>query len=234
MMAPVQFFDMLFSLKDLSGTQLRNLSFHIQKRLEKDELNQAMETRALQLDHCIFCDSGKIILWGFVGYLQRYRCNECGKTFNELTNTPFAHLQSRDKLVRYADCMVNGVTLRAAAASCEMALSTSFRWRHLFLQVPERHKATRLSGIVEVDETFFRESFKGNHTISHRKSRRHGRMSKGETALLIPVLMMLDRYEEEADFVLEHNTIKEMHPCMKGRIIKGSVLCKTGARFTPM
>ncbi len=95
MMALVQFFDMLLSLKDLSGVQLRNLSFHIQKRLEKDELNQAMETRVRQLDHCIFCDSDKIILWGFVGDLQRYRCNKCGKTFNELTNTPFDHLQSR-------------------------------------------------------------------------------------------------------------------------------------------
>ena len=52
------FFDILFSLKGLSNRQLRSLSLHVQKKLEKDELKQAMEVRAQQLDGC------KIIRWG--------------------------------------------------------------------------------------------------------------------------------------------------------------------------
>lgn len=224
------FFDILFSLKDLSNRQLRSLSLHVQKRLEKDELNQAMEVRVQQLDNCIFCSCRKIIRWGFSGDLQRYRCQECGKTFNELTKTPFARLRAREKLVSYADCMTNGSTLRAAAKTCEMALSTSFRWRHLLLAMPEVHKASRLGGIVEADETFFRESFKGKRQISGRKPRHHGRANKGETVPLIPVLILLDRYEQEADFVLENNTIEEMHPCIHNRITKGAVLCTDGSQ----
>ncbi|KDM89635.1 IS1595 family transposase [Photobacterium galatheae] len=223
------FFNILFSLRQLSNRQLRSLSLHVQKRLEKDELNQAMETRTQRLDHCLFCNCPKIIRWGFSGDLQRYRCQKCGKTFNELTKTPFARLRAREKLLNYADCMVTGATLRAAAKTCEMALSTSFRWRHRLLTMPEVHKASQLGGIVEADETFFRESFKGKRRITSRKPRHHGRANKGEKIPLIPVLVLLDRYEQEADFVLENNTIDEIHPCMHKRLTKGSVLCTDGS-----
>ncbi len=35
------------------------------------------------------------------------------------------------------------------------------QWRHRFLKTMATHQATREKGIVEVDETFFLESFKG-------------------------------------------------------------------------
>jgi hypothetical protein len=40
-------------------------------------------------------------------------------------------------------------------------LDTAFRWRHRFLDLPKSKKATAVSGIVEVDETYFLKSQKG-------------------------------------------------------------------------
>ena len=53
-------------------------------------------------------------------------------------------------------------------------LKTAFRWRHRFLKTSAQDNATPLSGIIEVDETFFLESCKGKRQITHRKPRKRG------------------------------------------------------------
>src|SRR5215213_1757044 len=50
------------------------------------------------------------------------------------------------------------------AKRCGVAASTAFRWRHRFLQAPALDKPTKLTGIVEADETFILESFKGKRS----------------------------------------------------------------------
>ena len=129
--------------------------------------------------------------------------------------------------------MKEGVTLRQAAERCDINLATSFRWRHRFLQQPEAHRANTLGGIVEADEAFFRESFKGKRTINHRLPRKHGRPGSDGSNPLLPVLVLLDRYEREADFVLSTNSQEELKPCIEGRIKADSVLCTDGSRVYP-
>lgn len=226
-----RYMDFLLSLGDLKHSQLRHLAVRVQEFLEKDEVNCAIEKRQLKLTHCIFCKSSMTVRWGHSSGLQRFRCKQCRHTFNELSGSPFAKLQLRQKLGTYAQCMVNGLTLRQAAHKCDIALSTSFQWRHKFLQMPEQHKSKILSGIVEADETFFRESFKGKRTITHRKPRHHGRLKKGEQELMVPVLLLLDRTEHEADFVLKRDNREEIYPCIQGRIKPGSVLCTDGSQI---
>jgi transposase-like protein len=223
--------DFLLSLGDLRRSQLRHLGVRVQESLEKDEVNCAIEKRLLTLKNCIYCKSTQIVRWGHSSGLQRFRCKQCRRTFNELTGSPFSKVQKREILGTYAQCMVNGLTLRKAANLCDIALSTSFRWRHKFLQMPERHKSRSLGGIVEADETFFRESYEGKRTIKHRKPRHHGRLEKGQNKLMIPVLILLDRNEHEADFVLESDTREQVYPCIKGRIKSGSVLCTDGSQL---
>jgi hypothetical protein len=50
----------------------------------------------------------------------------------------------------------------------------SFRWRHRFLAGPTHDKTSEVAGIVECDETFFFESFKGNQTIHDNPARKRG------------------------------------------------------------
>ena len=94
------------------------------------------------------------------GY-QRYRCNDCKKTFNAVTCTSLAHLRVKDKLDPYLECMRGDTTLKVAAEQCAISLSTSFMLRHRIMTVIHDDKAELLSGITELDETFFLENNKG-------------------------------------------------------------------------
>lgn len=63
----------------------------------------------------------------------------------------------REKWMKYAKGMLQSEVLRSAAARWGVHLTTSFRWRHRFLKLAETLNAEALEGIVEADQTLFRE-----------------------------------------------------------------------------
>ena len=65
---------------------------------------------------------------------------------------------------RRSDCPAGGAALRV----CK---NTAFLWRHRFLKAMATHQAVWEEGIVEVDETFFLESFKGQRELSATRHR---------------------------------------------------------------
>ena len=73
--------------------------------------------------------------------------------------------------------MVQALSMRQAAASCGIAKNTSFKWRHRFLSAPATQQPAQMSGIVEADETFFLESFKGKRHLSRTARKQSGLMS---------------------------------------------------------
>src|SRR5829696_1189131 len=85
----------------------------------------------------------------------------CRRSFNGLTGTPLARLRKKDRWAAQTAAMLAGESLAKAAKRCGVAASTALRWRHRFLQAPALDKPTKLTGIVEADETFILESFKG-------------------------------------------------------------------------
>ena len=62
--------------------------------------------------------------------------------------------------------LIEGLSLRAAAQQCGINKDTALLWRHRFLHVISQHQATHEQGIVEADETFFLESFKGQRQLN--------------------------------------------------------------------
>jgi transposase-like protein len=62
----------------------------------------------------------------------------------------------------YAQSMIVGETVRSAARRCGVHKNTSFRWHHRFLTQLSGAQPSHLHGIVEADETYFLESFKGS------------------------------------------------------------------------
>ena len=92
------------------------------------------------------------------------------------------------------------MTLQASADKCHINLKTSFRWRHRFLRYALTAGAKKLCGIVEADEIFIAESFKGFRHLK-RKPRKHGGNGHGSVPL-VPVLIALDSYENETETVL--------------------------------
>ena len=99
--------------------------------------------------------------------------------------------------------MIDGLSLRKAARKCGIDTTTSFRWHHRFLHGLRDNKDRSLKGIVEADETFFLESFKGSRNLGRTARKRGGKAAKrGLSAEQVPVLIARDRHGEMTDEVL--------------------------------
>ena len=101
--------------------------------------------------------------------LRRYRCKACKKTFNAATGTALQGLHKKGRWLTFGDCLANGLTVRKAAERCNFAASTSIRWRHRFLGTQDQNPL-KLTGIVEVDETYVLESRKGIAILTERRA----------------------------------------------------------------
>ena len=98
-------------------------------------------------------------------------------------------MHHQDRWHDQAQALIHGETIAKAAERCKVAYTTAFRWRHRFLCAFNLDKPQRLSGIIEADETFILESFKGQRRDLPRALRkRGGKASKrGLSAEQIPV-----------------------------------------------
>ena len=116
------------------------------------------------------------------------------------------------------------MTLRPAAKQCGINLKTAFRWRHRVLQADEDDQAPELSAITELDETLFRESFKGQKKNLPRPARKRGNDKKTECRK-IPVMVARDRLDATIDAVLENESADELCKHLNGRINIEAVVC---------
>jgi transposase len=76
-----------------------------------------------------------------------------------------ARLRKRHLWQGYAQALTQSLSVRKAAIQCGVSKNTAFLWRHRFLSQIADHQAQHVSGIVEADETFFLESFKGQRNL---------------------------------------------------------------------
>ena len=101
---------------------------------------------------------------GITRGLQRYRCAKgCGRTFNAVSDSPLSGLHHKEKWLAFAAAQMRLETVRESARSCGIAVSTAFRWRHRFLSTQTPND--KLQGVVEVDETLFLHSRKGDRKV---------------------------------------------------------------------
>lgn len=165
--------------------------------------------------------------WGYSHGLARMRCCACGKTSNALTGTPLAHLRKREQWLRYGQALIEGSSVRQAAQGCGVDKNTAFFWRHRFLQAAATHRPTHEGGIVEADETFFLESYKGQRKL-HRPARKRGGV--GPHWEHIAVLVVRDRSGQTADFRLEGIDAPHITAVLRPLVDKDAILCTDGAR----
>lgn len=144
---------------------------------------------------CVHCGSTAVKRNGKYRSRQRYLCKDCGKSFNDMTHTPFSGSRYPQKWVKYIELMVDGYTLPKIAEKLQIHISTAFYWRHKILNALGSLGFNQLQGIVESDETFFRESLKGKREITHRKAKKRGEKDekRGISNLKIAVVVAQDR-----------------------------------------
>jgi transposase-like protein len=152
------------------------------------------DTRFSRGVYCVRCGSRQVIGWGRYRARDRYRCRECGRTFNALTNTPFSYSKRLECWLPYLRLMRGQTTLRRAAARLGLHLSTSFRWRHRLLDSPGAFQIP-LSGHIEFAEALFAYSEKGNRRLNRPAYVRGGYADKMEwqTRRRVRVLLLRGR-----------------------------------------
>lgn len=79
--------------------------------------------------------------------------------------------------------MAEGYTLPKIAQRLGIHISTAFYWRHKILNALSSLGFNPLDGIVESDETFFRESLKGRK-VTDRKPKNVGEKTEKEVSLI--------------------------------------------------
>ena len=181
---------------------------------------------------CPHCGGRRLQRWGGASGLPRYRCAACQRTVNALTGTPLARLRKKDQWAEQAKALITGERVAKAAERCAVAYTTAFRWRHRFLSAPALDKPRRLTGLVEADETFILESFKGKRSGLPRPSRqRGGKASKrGLSAEQIPVLVARDRTGATTDAVLPRLNRASVTPALAGVVTSTNDLCCDGGK----
>ncbi|CUH67607.1 Transposase [Thalassovita autumnalis] len=163
-MKQTTFENILKRLHGLTPDQTAILMQSVQDMTAQSAAHTAIDTAARE-GVCPHCGSSHRQKWGRTRTgAQRYRCNQCNRTFNGRTGSSIAHLQRIDQFYRVLEDMFGDVapsSIRHLARQLGVNKDTVWRWRQIILRSLSQ-SITPLSGIVEVDETFVRESRKGS------------------------------------------------------------------------
>ena len=99
-----------------------------------------------------------------------------------------------------------------------------------FLATLSGAKPAHLQGIVEADETYFLESFKGRRNLPRPARQRGGKAAKrGLSDEQIPVLIARDRTTATTDAVLAHANTQAVRAILEPILDSDAVLCSDGS-----
>ena len=229
-MQTAQFKRLLGCIGTLTSSQLEVLRTAVGSAHTQRSSLQVIETAKSRA--CGHCGSEHVVRNGTRVGLQRLLCRDCGKTSNAATGTPLSRLRHKEKFEAYAQCMGRGLTIQQAANEVGVCVDTAFRWRHRFLQEVIDHQPHAVSGLIEVDETYIRESQKGSRHVS-RKPRKRGGKAKGRGRSLkdwVPILVGRARGQAfTTDKVLPRMNGNEIAEALKDVVQPGeTILCTDG------
>lgn len=229
-MDTTRFQNILQDMSDLTYAQLKKLRHESDRLISENLVGQVIAEREEVVADCPHCHSEEKNRWGVTKQgIQRFKCKSCGKTYNALAGTALHRMRKPEQWIKYNQMMWDGVSTRTAAKRLGINLKTSFRWRHAFLDAPTKMPVSEISGVIEVDETFIRESKKGQRVID-RPSRKRGKstMYKSGKIKKVPIVIAMNRDGLIAHQVLERKSKKELQDFVKPLLTSGSVLCTDG------
>ena len=144
----------------------------VKSKLITDDLQNRLINKGINTN-CPYCNSKNIVKNGNKNNIQHFKCKNCNKQFTPFTNT----ILEKTKL--HWDIWVKVVQLVLLNTPVEkiqkilikdygcigINYKTVFLWRHKLLFALSKMPMPKLSGIIQVDETFFRESQKGSREL---------------------------------------------------------------------
>lgn len=186
-----------------------------------------------EIDNCPHCGSVKLWKAGKYKNYQRYKCKDCSKQFTAQSNLIFVTTKLELTVwLKYIECIVDKLSLRASASKVGVGLKTSFFMRHRILECLIKHTETfrvNKGNGAEIDECFLRENFKGNHKRSTNFFMPRAPKKRGTTSSYQERICILSGINDNQDVffsmvgrgpVLED----EIHKVLDDKIEDGSII----------
>jgi transposase-like protein len=189
---------------------------------------------------CILCGACGVVKNGHdESGLQRFSCNKtkgCGVTFTVLSGTPLARMRKKELFVYFIKSLLECKSVSWIKEFVGISRLTAWRWRHRILEMLKGRPNDKLKGIVEGDETFFLDSFKGHrgwkrgHPPANRPPRYRGSkaLKRGISSEQIPVVCAVDRQGAVVEAVLENHSDQLIVDALVKHIEHRSVICSDG------
>ena len=224
-----EFSKLIEASDDLTLGQRRLLLNRLEEAEHQQEIVEWIEPKQGKRPACPYCKTEDPIRWGRSHGLSRFRCRNCKRTFNALTSTPLAHLRHKEQWPVFAKTMIEGKSVRASAQACGVHYTTTFRWRHRFLRLPEEKQAQVLQGIAEADETFLLRSQKGERDLQRQPRNRGGKAAKpGRSREQVCVLVARDRAGATLNRVLPEFSKDALVNALQPVLAEDVLLCSDG------
>lgn len=156
----------------------RLVTVNLEKRLEKLGINNV----------CTKCGSKNIMKYGKVRNIQKYKCKDCNTSFTLFSGTILEKTKWHwDVWVKVLEMTLNNISLENMLKTLEndynctgINIKTVWLWRMKLIHALSKFPMPKLSGIIQVDETFIRESQKGSRHLEspikdEKRKPRYGR-----------------------------------------------------------
>tara|TARA_R110000787_G_scaffold153495_12_gene267377 strand:- start:2426 stop:3493 length:1068 start_codon:yes stop_codon:yes gene_type:complete len=199
---------------DLNPAQIEDARTRIRVVRRKTEALAEIESRTKQEHKCTHCGDDRRQKWGRTRTkVQRYRCLGCQKTFCGRITSRIRHIHRPDLFLEVIRDMLGTRTpssIRQLASRLGLDKHTIWRWRLIIMQGLSGSSDSHFFGIVEVYETYQKESKKGSREwvrhkqdpINHPKPPRLRwyeytklgvKMQRGLSQWQLPILTVVDR-----------------------------------------
>lgn len=155
------------NFEEMLPKDLKNFIVGLNKLLEEKENSKSIISKVIDNERddvcCPKCKGKNIVKDGLYKGRQKFKCKDCNKKFNSLTNTPFHHSRLTYNQIENAyQCLVDKLPIRKVAFKLKISTKTAFILRHKIISCLNfvREKVI-LSGEMELDEYYLSINLKG-------------------------------------------------------------------------
>ncbi|MBI9009146.1 MAG: IS1595 family transposase [Tenericutes bacterium] len=162
--------------------------------------------RTHQASHCQHCGSLAFVRNGKTKTMrQKYVCKDCHKSFSDTTKSIVQSTKKNYQVWhRFIEEMMSGQSLRTISSKVGISVTTAFHWRHKAMEVMTQYQTNeRLSGEIQMDETYFLLNFKGikknsKNPLMPRKAKKRGTpaIKRGISNEHVCVLVAMDESDQ--------------------------------------
>lgn len=122
---------------------------------------------------CPRCNSNSVIKFGKNKRIQRYKCNDCNNRFTLFTGSILEKTKWHwDIWIAVLNMTINSYSLKKMEdvltkdyGCIGINHKTLFLWKHKLIHAVASLPMPKLSGVIQIDETFIRESQKGTRRL---------------------------------------------------------------------